>query len=41
MLPHNNKAYLGKRDGKGGFAPDIFYAPNLLGGSIEYDIDLS
>ena len=33
--------YLGNKDGNGGYAPDIYYAPNLLGGSIEYDVNLS
>ena len=40
-LPHSGRVYLGVKDGNGGFSPDMFYAPNLLGGSIEYDFDLS
>lgn len=43
---HNSHTYLGIDDGAGGhkwnpeMRPDIFYTPNMLGGSIEFDIDL-
>jgi len=43
---HNSHTYLGIDDGAGGkkwnpeVRPDIYYTPNLLGGSIEFDIDL-
>lgn len=40
-LPHSGRTYLGTRDGHGSLAPDMFYSPNLLGGSIEWDMDLS
>mgnify|MGYP003695146441 FL=1 len=40
-LPHSGRTYLGTKDGNGGFSPDMFYSPNLLGGSIEWDMDLS
>lgn len=40
-LPHNSHTMVGVRDGHGGFAADIYYTPNLFGGAIEYDIDLS
>jgi len=40
-MPHNTKAYLAKSNGNGDFTPSMYYAPNLLGGSIAYDVDLS
>jgi len=40
-LPHSGRAYLGTKNECGNFSPDMYYAPNLLGGSIEYDFDLS
>jgi hypothetical protein len=40
-LPHSGRAYLGTKNECGHFSPDMYYAPNLLGGSIEYDFDLS
>ena len=40
-VPHNNKAYLTTSNGNGAFTPGMYYAPNLLGGSIAYDVDLS
>jgi hypothetical protein len=40
-LPHSGRTYLGTKDGNGGFSPDMFYSPNLLGGSINWDMDLS
>ena len=40
-LPHSGRTYLGTKDGNGGFSPDMFYSPNLVGGSIEWDMDLS
>jgi hypothetical protein len=40
-LPHSGRAYLGTKNECGKFSSDMYYAPNLLGGSIEYDFDLS
>lgn len=40
-LPHSGRTYLGTKNGNGGFSSDMFYSPNLLGGSIEWDMDLS
>ena len=40
-LPHSGRAYLATKNECGRFSPDMYYAPNLLGGSIEYDFDLS
>jgi len=40
-LPHSGRTYLGTKNGNGSFTPDMFYSPNLLGGSIEWDMDLS
>lgn len=37
-MPHNGRAYMTTSDKLG---PDNFYQPNLLNGSLEYDIDLS
>ena len=33
VISYNNKAYLAK-DNISGFSPDMYYTPNLLGGSI-------
>ena len=47
VAPHNSQTYLANNEGKGTnhwdtvLTPDMFYKPNLLGGSFEYDIDLS
>jgi len=47
VAPHNSQTYLANNEGKGTnhwdtlLTPDMFYQPNLLGGSFEYDIDLS
>ena len=35
---HGGRSYLARSDKLG---PDNFYLPNLLGGSIEFDVDLS
>ena len=36
-----SRFYVGDKDGKGGFAPDIYYSTRLLGGSVEYDVNFS
>ena len=47
VCPHNSQTYLANNEGKGTnhwdtvLTGDMFYKPNLLGGSFEYDIDLS
>jgi hypothetical protein len=40
-LPHSGRTYLATKNGNGAFTPDMFYSPNLLGGSIEWDMNLS
>jgi hypothetical protein len=40
-MPHNNKAYLAKSNENGTFTPTMYYTPNMLGGNIQYDVDLS
>lgn len=40
-LPHSGRTYLATKNGNGSFTPDMFYRPNLLGGSIEWDMNLS
>ena len=37
-IPHGGRSYLATSDALG---PDNFYAVNLLGGAIDYDVDLS
>lgn len=37
-MPYNGRGYLSKT---ASLDPTGFYAPNLLGGSVEYDVDLS
>jgi len=39
-MPHITKAYLATSNGNGSFTPTMYYAPNLLGGSISYDVNL-
>lgn len=41
MLGHNGRSYLTNTNGNGGFSPNMYYKPNLLGGTYEYDMDLS
>ena len=38
VMPSNGRGYLSKT---ASLDPTGFYAPNLLGGSVEYDVDLS
>jgi hypothetical protein len=40
-VPHSGRTYLGTYDGNGSFSSDMFYAPGLLGGSLEWTMDLS
>jgi hypothetical protein len=40
-LPHDGRVYLAEKNKCGKHTPDMYYSPNLLGGSIEYDFDLS
>jgi len=37
-IPHNTRGYLSNTPQSGA---ENFYTPNLLGGSVEYDVDLS
>jgi hypothetical protein len=37
-MPYNGRGYLSKT---ASLDPTGFYSPNLLGGSVEYDVDLS
>lgn len=37
-VPHNTRGYLAESADGG---PESFFRPNLLGGSVEYDVDLS
>ena len=40
-MPHNTRAYLARSNEHGAFTPTMYYAPNLLGGKIDYDVNLS
>merc|ERR1712151_1279217 len=37
-IPYNNRGYFSHSSS---LDPEQFYKPNLLGGSVEYDVDLS
>lgn len=38
-VSYNGRAYFAEKDG--GFGPDVYYSPNVLGGYYQYDVDLS
>ena len=40
-VPHNSGLTIRDRDSNGQEQPDFYWNPNLLGGSVEFDIDLS
>lgn len=37
-IPYNNRGYLSR---SASLDPNKYYKPNLMGGSVEYDVDLS
>jgi len=42
IVPHDGRVYIATRDaGSETMQPDMYYSPKLLGGSLEYDVDLS
>lgn len=40
-LPHGGRVYVANKEGNGKVVPNELYRPNLLGGSISYDVNLS